>query len=241
MEKGELSLDKYLVKPTLTPEDIKKIIFSIYCDLYELSSLTIREGDISTLLKFKHGDFKCNNLVVSKNGVPLIIDFGLSRFTLTDAGKSIEFISCEPGTDKYYRRNGYNIIHDMLQLIASLNMVKKELVVKPFEILKFINNKNSNILDTDVIMREMTFQFPGVYLGAAPLFQLFYDEFDLENLIESDDYEKYTIEITPEELAYNIGLTVEDRIIDQFEYKYKKYKTKYLNLKISSRAVLMRY
>jgi hypothetical protein len=244
MEKGELSLDKYLVKPTLptlTPEDIKKIIFSIYCNLYELSSLTIREGDISTLLKFKHNDFKCNNLVVSKNGVPLIIDFGLSRFTLTDADKSIEFISCEPGIDKYYKSNGYNIIHDMLQLIASLNMVKK-LVVKPFEILKFINNKNSNILDTDVIMREMRFQFPGVNLGATPLFQKFYDEFDLENcIIYSDDYEKYTIEITPEELAYNIGLTVKDRIIDQFEYKYKKYKTKYLNLKISSRAVLMRY
>ena len=39
-----------------------------------------------------------------------------------------------------------------------------------------------------------------------------------------------TIEITPAELANNIGLTLADRIIDRFEIKYKKYKMKYLNL-----------
>ena len=247
MEKGESTLRTYLEKSTLTPEDIKKIIFSIYCDLYELSSLTIKDGDISTLLKFKHNDFKCDNLVVSKNGAPLIIDFGLSRFTLTDAGKSIEFISCEANSFKttYYESepNGFNIIHDMLQLIASLNFVK---LIKPefksFEILQFINNKNSNILDTEVISNIIKINYSPASINAFQLFRLFYDDFDLTKISPSG----YTIEITPAELAYNIGLTLEDRMIDKFEKKYKKYKIKYLNLvsklkNIESSCSLMRY
>lgn len=229
MEKGESTLETYLEKSTLTPKDIKKIIFSIYCDLYELSSLTIKDGDISTLLKFKHNDFKCNNLVVSKNGAPLIIDFGLSRFTLTDAGRSIEFISCEANSIKsrYYESepNDFNIIHDMLQLIASLNFVKKP-GFKPFEILKFINNQNSNILDTDIISEIIKNNYGPYYIKSPQLFRLFYVDFDLRTISPSI----YRIEITPKDLANNIGLTLEDRIIDKFENKYKKYKMKYLNL-----------
>jgi len=243
MEKGESTLDTYLEKSTLTPEDIKKIIFSIYYDLYELSSLTIKDGDISTLLKFKHNDFKCNNLVVSKNGAPLIIDFGLSRFTLTDAGKSIKFISCEATCTIYYESepNGFNIIHDMLQLIASLNFVKKS-DFKPFEILKFINNQNSNILDTNVISKIIKDMYGPCWINAHQFFRLFYNDFNLRTISPSG----YTIEITPAELAYNIGLTLEDRMIDKFEKKYKKYKIKYLNLvsklkNIESSRSLIRY
>jgi hypothetical protein len=226
MEKGKSTLQTYLETASLTPDHIKKLIFSIYCDLYELSFLTIKDGDILTSLNFKHNDFKCNNLVVSEIGAPLIIDFGLSRFTLTDAGRSIEFISCEPSIKSiYYKSNGFNIVHDVLQLIASFTLINKP-GFKPFEILKFTNNQNSNILDTNVIVGIISSLY-GLYSINSPiLFRQFYEKFNLRSIGQSG----YTIEITPYELATNLGLTVADRIIDKFEKKYKKYKIKYLNL-----------
>jgi len=227
MEKGKITLDEYIEKTTLSTEHIKKLVFSIYCDLYDLNSLCIKDGDISTMLKFKHNDFKCNNLVVSEIGAPLIIDFGLSRFTLTDSGKSINFTSCEPVSIKsiyYTTNNGYNVIHDILQLIASFNFISKP-GFKPFEILKFINNKGSNILDTDIIIPIINSQFGPAASTYSILFRFFYYEFDLRKINHVR-----TIEITPSDLAYNIGLTLDDRIIDKFEKKYKKYKIKYLNL-----------
>jgi len=227
MEKGKSTLDNYIEKSTLSTLDIKKLVFSIYCDLYELSNLYIKDKDISTLLKFKHGDFKCNNLVVSEKGAPLIIDFGFSRFTLTDSVRSINFVSCESPGIYYTSNNGYNVIHDILQLIASFNFIKKP-GLKPFTILQFINNKNSNILDTDIITQIINSRnlFVPNAINHKGLFREFYNDFNLE-FYESP---KYTIEITPLQLAYNIDLSLTDRITDIFEKKYMKYKIKYLKL-----------
>ena len=227
MEKGKSTLGDYIEKTTLSTEQIKKLVFSIYCDLYELSFLSIKAGDISTILKFKHNDFKFNNLVVSESGSPLIIDFGFSQFTLTDAGKTIKFVSCEAINSVYYEAgpNGFNVIHDMLQLLASFNFITKP-GFKPFEILKFTNNPGSNILDTDVIVSLISSLYGSQSVNARALFKQFYDVFNLRTI----RYAPYTIEITPSELADNIGLTLADRIIDKFEIKYRKYKMKYLNL-----------
>jgi hypothetical protein len=232
MEKGKETLEDYLGKTGLSAEQIKKLVFSIYCDLYELSFLYMKAGDISTILKFKHNDFKCNNLVVSENGAPLIIDFGFSQFTLTDAGRSIKFISCEDSIFKsiYYESepNGYNVTHDMLQLIASFNFITKR-GFKPFEILKFTNNPSSNILDTNVIVSIISALYPAYLIDSRDLFRIFYGKFDLRKILDSISKD-ISIEITPLELANNIGLTLADRIIDTFEKKYRKYKMKYLNL-----------
>ena len=232
MEKGKVTLEDYIEKTTLSADQIKKLVFSIYCDLYELSFLCMKAGDISTLLKFKHNDFKCNNLVVSEIGSPLIIDFGFSQFTLTDAGRSIKFISCEDSSIKsvYYESepNGYNVTHDMLQLIASFNFITKR-GFKPFEILKFTNNPSSNILDTNVIISIISALYPGYLIDSRDLFRIFYRKFDIRKLLDSISKD-ISIEITPLELANNIGLTLADRIIDTFEKKYRKYKMKYLNL-----------
>jgi hypothetical protein len=227
MEKGKATLEDYIKNTNLTADQIKKLVFSIYCDLYELSFLCMKDGDISTLLKFKHNDFKCNNLVVSESGSPLIIDFGFSQFILSDAGRSIKFVSCEAIKSMYYKSgpNGFNVIHDMLQLIASFNLINKR-GFKPFEILKFTNNPGSNILDTNVIVSLISNLYGTQSVDSPTLFRQFYSTFDLNIIYTS----KYTIEITPSELANNIGLNLADRIIDTFEKKYRKYKMKYLKL-----------
>jgi len=229
MEKGKTTLDNFIDKTALSSDDIKKLVFTIYYNLYELGFLCIKDGDLSTKLKFKHNDFKCNNLVISNIGAPLIIDFGLSRFTIADSGRTIDFVSCEPRMIKsiYYDDNtGFNVIHDILQLIASFNFISKP-GFKPFEILKFTNNKGTNILDTNNSISVIEAIYGKGITNFGQLFRIFYEEFDLRKEIK---YLKFTIEITPALLAYNIGLNEADRIIDKFEYKYRKYKIKYLNL-----------
>jgi len=219
MEKGESTLAKYFEKSTVTDLQIKKIIFSIYVDLWNIDSL------FSNNINFKHNDLKCNNVVVSNTGAPLIIDFGLSQFDLIDAGKTITFISCESKIkSKYYKNKGYNIIHDLLHLIASLNFVERP-YLESFEILKFTKNISSNILDTRVIVPIIKSKYGKYIINDMQLYRLFYSDFDLTL------YSPDSIPITPIQLAENIGLQISDAIIDKFEIKYRKYKQKYLKLK----------
>lgn len=222
MEKGECTLKDYLEKSTVTDLQIKKIVFSIYVDLWNIDSL------FSNYINFKHNDLKCNNVVVSNTGAPLLIDFGLSQFDLidADAGRMITFKSCESTIKSryYYNKKGYNIIHDLFHLIASLNFVSRT-NFKPFEILKFTKNIGSNILDTDIIISIIKIKYGSEMINSTQLFRQFYSDFNLTL------YNPSTIPITPIQLAENIGLQMSDTIVDKFEIKYRKYKEKYLKLK----------
>jgi hypothetical protein len=46
------------------------------------------------------------------------------------------------------------------------------------------------------------------------------------------------VSITPHVLAENIGFLWKDRIIDNYEIKYRKYKQKYLNLKVFKNKII---
>jgi hypothetical protein len=220
MEKGECTLDKHFQKSKVTDLQIKKTVFSIYVDLWNIDSL------FSNNINFKHNDLKCNNVVVSSIGAPLIIDFGLSQFDLIDAGLTIKFKSCESfiKSKYYYNVKGYNIIHDLLHLISSFNFVYRN-NFKPFEILRFTKNNGSNILDTDIITSFIEHKYGREMISDSQLFRKFYSDFNLQS------YSPSIIPITPIQLADNIGLQMSDVIIDEFEIKYRKYKEKYLNLK----------
>jgi hypothetical protein len=150
MEKGENTLDGYFPKSTVSLDEIKKIFFSIYADLYDLNSISFHDN---SKLNFKHNDLKCNNAVISSKKTPLLIDFGLSIFRLKDIIRGeIQFISCESSIrSKYYNdNNNKNMVHDMFHLISSLNIVNRPTLIA-FDVLKFTQNRGTNIFDTTVI------------------------------------------------------------------------------------------
>jgi hypothetical protein len=220
MEKGESTLDKYIDEKKIPVDQIKNILFSIYVNLFSLIAL------FGYKLNFKHNDFKANNIVVTSKGAPLIIDFGFSMFNLVDGGRVLSFVSCEPTQNVvYYLDSNFNIVHDLLQLIASLNFCTRKDFL-PFDIFKFVKNSGSNIFDTPVIKSILTSHYGPSSIDDYGLFRNFYKSFNLMTMVQPK-----LVAITPFVLAENIGFSWENRVTDTYEIKYRKYKEKYLYLK----------
>jgi hypothetical protein len=249
MEKGNFILGDYI--NTVPFIDTQKVFLKIY------NSLFIIEDKLK--MNFKHNDFKENNILVSSDGKPLLIDFGFCEF-------KIDTISFHTLTHKSHENFdstnyfGYNIIHDIIQLLTSLYNIPGARFC-PYDIFKFVKNRNTNILDVAVLIQYLNSKFPVVYTDSdgrfnksvkfsspihllpdlelqyfKKMFLTFYDKgkYDLVN----DQVINYlllgkSIFITPTELAYNIGIPLpsDDDSFGNFEEKYKKYKMKYLKLK----------
>jgi hypothetical protein len=145
MEKGEQTLENYLenllemkMKNELRNSIIKQYFFSIYSDLYLLE-----------FIKFRHGDLKINNIVLTLKANPLLIDFDYSQFNIG----TLVFKSIRDSEGIHYDKPYFNQVHDIMQLIVSLNMLNKgeQIKIDPYKIFKFIKNEKSNILDGNVL------------------------------------------------------------------------------------------
>jgi len=145
MEKGEQTLENYLenllemkMKNELRSSIIKQYFFSIYSDLYLLE-----------FIKFRHGDLKINNIVLTLKANPLLIDFDYSQFNIG----TLVFKSIRDSEGIHYDKPYFNQVHDIMQLIVSLNMLNKgeQIKIDPYKIFKFIKNEKSNILDGNVL------------------------------------------------------------------------------------------
>ena len=235
MELGTNTLRKYIEDNRTNIKLIRKQFLTIYTDLNKLS-----------IFDFRHGDLKCNNIVMSKKSNPLIIDFGYSQFSfMNESGRHILFKSQNTMLANYDKTtyNGYNQIHDMLQLIASVNFIEdfNADILDPLKIFKFIRNENTNILDETNIRK--------IFIALSDsnedkpeykdnLFHIFYngESFDLTVLNDHPDFNyidaKISIYIDPHTLAENIGLRPTDYLFESYEKKYLKYKMKYLQLKM---------
>ena len=252
MEKGGVFLGEYINTVPFT--DIQKVFLKIY------NSLFIIEDKLK--INFKHNDFKENNILVSSDEKPLLIDFGFCEFKID----TISFHTLMPGTHENFDSTthfGYNIIHDMIQLITSLYN-SPGVTICPYEIFRFVRNKNTNILDTDILIRYLNSKFPSFYEDIEgrfdrtdkllekihylnlneisylkKMFTTFYNNgtynFIDDKVKQNVLFVDKSIFITPTELADNIGIPLpsEDESFGNFEEKYKKYKMKYLKLKKS--------
>jgi hypothetical protein len=250
MEKGEHILGDYI--NLVRFENTQKLFLKIY------NSLFIIEDKLK--INFKHNDFKENNILVSSDGKPLLIDFGFSEFKIDN----IQFYTLYNFHEKFDATSyfGYNIIHDMMQLITSLYNSPNSSIV-PYNIFKFVKNRNTNILDTDILIRYLIVKFPASYTDKEgkfnkttnllervkdlkpdelaylkKMFLTFYNKgkYDLvDDKLKIPLLIDKSIFITPTELANNMGIPLpsDNDSFGNFEEKYLKYKNKYLRLKKS--------
>jgi hypothetical protein len=173
---------------------------------------------------------------MSNKNKPLIIDFGRSRFKLDDL-----LFEINDDMSTHYEDPYINVTHDMMQLLCSLFILKKDVeytltrsknkkdyIIDIYEIFKFVKNKNSYILESEVMEKIMKDKYKEYYIP----FQSFYLAVDL-NVLKEYATPGISLKITSSELAENLGLVdIEDEVIfDKYEKKYLKYKLKYLKLK----------
>jgi len=160
MEAGKETLEKFFYKKETYENDgekQKKIMWSIYNALYLINSkLDIR---------FKHNDLKCNNVLITNDNKPIIIDFGLCEFTV----ENMKFKKQSGFSDTYFSTNSFNMVHDMLMLMFSLYFIEKNKLpfgvsMNPIDI--FVPKKNileTFILTSQVLKRYIIWKSSGWY------------------------------------------------------------------------------
>jgi hypothetical protein len=230
MELGTMTLQKYIENNITNHELIKKQIFSIYYDLDKLA-----------IFNFRHGDFKCNNIVLSNKLNPLIIDFGFCSFELEDelTGRKILFPS-EKTNQVYYDLNmypHYAQVHDILQLLSSFNFIENfdPNIFIPIALFRYNKLNVKNYLLEEKYIREVFNDLAYHNEYDFDLYKSFYTERDFDLTTVHQYYlDKRGINlrvyIEPLDLASNIGLNISDYLIENYEKKYLKYKRKYLSL-----------
>lgn len=149
MEKGEQTLKNYIenllemkMKNELRSSIIKQYFLSIYSDLYLLE-----------FINFRHGDLKINNIVLTLKANPMLIDFDYSQFNIG----TLVFKSIRETEGIHYDKPYFNQVHDIMQLIVSLNILNKgkQIRIDPYKIFKFLKNNNTNILDGDLLKSKL--------------------------------------------------------------------------------------
>ena len=149
MEKGEQTLKNYIenllemkMKNELRSSIIKQYFLSIYSDLYLLE-----------FINFRHGDLKINNIVLTLKANPMLIDFDYSQFNIG----TLVFKSIRETEGIHYDKPYFNQVHDIMQLIVSLNILNKgkQIRIDPYKIFKFFKNNNTNILDGDLLKSKL--------------------------------------------------------------------------------------
>jgi hypothetical protein len=133
-------------------DKINKLIWSIF-NAYYLIETKLK-------INFKHCDFKYNNLLISSEGKPMIIDFGLTKFTISEGTKKINFLPINGG--EYFQFSNpelpmLNCIHDLMHLFSSLYFLSSRTNrnFNPWKLINFIKNKDSFILDSNTLISYM--------------------------------------------------------------------------------------
>lgn len=214
-----------------TPNLMNKYLYSVYKEL-ELINL------IKPSIHFRHGDLKCDNLLVTKDLKPVLIDFGFSEFELDSRLKfksQSKIINYWNYYEKFSKKNKIKIknfgtdyfdnsleqtldilnsTHDMIQLLFSF----------------YSKNLENNVL----ILRNPT--NPTNYI----LSRLFIEEEELMNEFIYQDF--YTLNILRyigkyhlinSEFLLQILEVDQDKIPLNRNDLFAKYKLKYLKLKLS--------
>jgi hypothetical protein len=234
MEECKMTLQQQIDKDLTEPiERDNKTLLSFHRALELLNTIPGIDP-----INFRHGDLKLNNVMLTKNDKPVLIDFGFAQFTLSHGEDKITFKS-ENTNMYYYTDYKLNITHDILQLWSSLSLTQKYYGINVYKLFEFKRNKNKYILENNVFKNyynKLHTQF--LVSSNIPDFKHFYNETIQLHNHQAVKFIPVDIQLSmkSDELAYCLNL---DPIsYDDFDVytqsvikKYLKYKAKYIQLK----------
>lgn len=235
LELGEKSFERYIIDNKNNIKLINIMLYSIYNALELITN-------IGPGINFRHGDLKFDNIVLTSDNKPMIIDFGLSEFDLSPQYKLFSIIS---GILNYTRAfpqlnkeltELLNMSQDIILLIQSFRyFITEEFITNIFNGI----NYNKNILLDGRNLNRLI----------KHIFRFNSNEEAVKRRIHLRLYHDSTINgncslnllplekdlLNSKELAEYIGLTPEninqETIYSKYQLKYLKYKKKYLELK----------
>ena len=187
MEGGRMDLSEYIDHDSIK---IKKMIAKVYYMLYMIYS--------RLKINFKHNDMKGNNIVITREGEPMLIDFGLSEFTLIEhfgitnklEFKAYGYEEYEPSplamfgimgkpSDKIivikntmYIISEYNMVHDILQLMLFLFISGNN----PYTIFPFTKRQDKYIMDGKMLHKYINAKLE-YNIDDNIFFRYFYNEY----------------------------------------------------------------
>jgi hypothetical protein len=205
MEVGGITLEKYFESMPENYLEMRKILYTTFRSLELLNDLG---------LDFKHGDLKSNNILMTRENKPMIIDFGKSRFKLDD----LIFESLNE-TSTFYEDPYMNVTHDMMQLIYSLFIPKKislifseqimnitDYKINVYKIFNFVKNKNSCALEGKIMEQIAREKYKRLFIP----YQNFYLKYKLFAGVNLNELKKsipnINFTIRSSELAENLGI-----------------------------------
>jgi serine/threonine protein kinase len=226
---------------------LNKFIYSVYKALELINS-------IQPLVHFRHGDLKFNNILISEDNKPIMIDFGFSEFELDSklkfksAGKILNYwnnYECfhpnfkiklqQFGVIKYSKPlekilDMLNSTNDIMFLLLSL----KAQIGDAYAFILVYNPVNKYFISGASVKDIATSMF-----GVDATFSNFYnvnliDNLEFYELIQADDLVPYinlstTLPSDPDYISTNPS-DLND-LFAKYNIKYFKYKEKYLKLK----------
>lgn len=224
-----------------TIQKINKYFYSVYKGLELINGIT-------PSIHFRHGDLKYNNLLITEDLKPIIIDFGFSEFEIDSKIKfkapyqitnywngysctndilktKINYFGVLPlGKSLNQTLDILNSTHDMFQLIYSLVFVLQNYDTILFEYLN--SNSKKYFLNGSSVKNIIMQKFPSLNIS-----EILSKLYDINLLYFIDSYKLVeSIELIK---LIGPGLLPSDSmdLFARYNLKYLKYKEKYLRLK----------
>ena len=205
------------LKAGISDNDVRLICHSIYKDLYMIN-------DVPNMnLCFSHNDIKVENIVLTDDNYPLLIDFGFSFFKINDIIFYGPILSREYYFNKDNCDRDYNLACDFIVLLYNMRYYDYNYEISnDAKSIYFYNNFR---FLSDKIIRAIN----KYKISIDDVYTVLYDNSNIKQIVKSFNYKlNFENNLFPQMNIDSSRLVLYKRQL--YYKKYLKYKQKYLQL-----------